>query len=304
MRHVARILFLVTLLATIACVRRDTARETMPLQGDIRDYWTCAVVFASDGRGENANEAFTFVPWLETRMRDRGVFEPLERRDAKEAEITLRVDATGDDETVLLRVLLIDTKSKAEIGEIESTGTPTTATSATPAASTMPAPDSPSEARTDVAETKRGTAIRAAADRILDVLKEKRRIAALAPKKAAPPPPPELPAATVAGGAVCSTQCLVPAASHATHDDLYTVSAGIDPMMRALRACLDRVGGQLVVPAVLLRFGPDGRLRHIRVDVGGYEELECIQNVRSRGSVHTATQRAAILRCEHRCSTT
>lgn len=302
MRHVVRFVLFAVVVATMACVRRDTARETMPLQGDIRDYWTCAVVFASDGRGENANEAFTFVPWLETRIRDRGVFEPLERRDAKEAEITLRVDATGDDEQVLVRLLLIDTKSKAEIGEIESTGSPAPAANAPAAATTLP-PDSPTEARTDVTETKRGTAMRAAADKILEVLKEKRRVASLAPKKAAPPPPPDLPVGNASGGAVCSTQCLAPAVTHATHEDLYRVSAGVDPFMRALRECLDRIGGQLVVPAVLLRFGPDGRVRHIRVDVGGYEEMECIQNVRARGVIRASTTRPTILKCEHKCTT-
>jgi len=284
-------------LALVACVRRDVARETAPLHVDLREYWTCAVVFATDGRGENANEPFTFVPWLETRIREQGVFEPLERRDAKEAEITVRVDATGDDENVLLRILLLDTKTKAELGEFEANGVPPPAPAAK---ATKPGDDDPAPAAT---ETKRTLALRGAADRILEVLKEKRRLASLQPKKTTPPPPPDLPDNTVAGGAICSTQCLVPAAAHATHDDMYRVSAGVDPTLRALRACLDRVGGQLVVPAVLLRFGPDGRLRHVRVDVGGYEELECIQNVRAR-PVRASTSRATILRCEHRCTTT
>ncbi|MBS2015012.1 MAG: hypothetical protein JST00_19125 [Deltaproteobacteria bacterium] len=295
MRHVVRVLCFAILLGLVACVKRDVARETQPLHADLRDYWTCAVAFASDGRGDNANEAFTFVPWLETRIREKGVFEPLERRDAKEAEITVRVDVTGDDEQVLVRLLLLDTKSKAELGEFESGGgpPPVAAPTKAPASEDVPV----------VTETKRTLAMRAAADRILEVLKEKRRLASLEPRKpAAPPPPAELPSTTGAGGAVCSTQCLSPAASHATHDDLYRVSAGIDPTMRALRECLDRVGGQLVNPAVLLRFGPDGRLRHVRVDVGGYEELECIQAVRAR-AIRTSTGRAAILRCEHKCTT-
>ncbi len=292
----AALIALVVLVCVPSCASRDVARETLPVTNDLGAYWTCAVAFTSDGRGDDANEAFTFVPWLEQRAREKGVFEPLEKDAAKEAEALLRVDAKGDGDRVVLRLLVIDMKTKEELGEVEAVGSPppVSATAAAPAA-------------TDVVETERGRALRAAADRILDFLKEKRRVASATPKKPPPATPPDAPPVsqtTVAGSAVCSTQCLVPAAAHATHGDKYGVSAAVTPMMRALRDCLDRVGGQLVVPAVLLRFGPDGRVRHIRVDVGGYEELECIQNVRARAVVRASTGRATILRCEYRCSTT
>gem|GEM_PF-3581569 len=284
------LLALVAALACGACVKRERAVETRPVTADLAAYWTCAVVFASDGRGEDANEAFTFVPWFESRVRERGVFEPLERDASSEAEVVLRLDASGasgEGDRVLLRVLVLDAKTRAELGELEAEG------SATPAQDAAPAGDA--------AETKRALALRSAADRILDHLKEKRRASIASGRASAPPPPPPLPDGPPVGpSAVCSTQCLAPAATSSSHDEQYRVSAGVDPLMRGLRDCLDRVGAQLVTPAVLLRFGPDGRLRHVRVDVGGYEDLECVQHVRTR-PVRASTTRASILRCELRC---
>ena len=72
--------------------------------------------------------------------------------------------------------------------------------------------------------------------------------------------------------------------------------------MKELRSCLDSVGAQLVEPAVLLRFSPDGRLRHMRVDVGGFEHLGCIENIKSRPPRGVYTTRATMLRCEYRCT--
>jgi hypothetical protein len=101
---------------------------------------------------------------------------------------------------------------------------------------------------------------------------------------------------------VCTTQCSPPASTSSSHEEQYRVSAGVNPTMKELRECLDRVGAQLVVPAVLLRFGPEGQLRHMRVDVGGYEQLECIREVRARLPRSVWTTRASLLRCEYRCT--
>lgn len=87
-----------------------------------------------------------------------------------------------------------------------------------------------------------------------------------------------------------------------SHDEQYRVAAGINATMKELRGCLDRVGAQLIEPAVLLRFAPDGQLRHVRVDVGGYEGLECIRQIRTRIPHTVWTSRASLLRCEYRCT--
>ena len=275
------------LLVAAGCVKRETAVETQPLSGNLGSYWTCAVAFASDGRGTDANEAFTFVPWFEGRVRERGVFEPLARDEGAEAEVTLKLEVSQGDDRVNLRVQVVDTKTKASLGEVEA------------AAAVV---DDTADAG-DVTESKRIVALRSAADRIIEVLREKRRVSTERAKRAPAPPPPPLPdGPPVAGSATCITECHPPAAASSNHDEQYRVAAGMNATMKELRGCLDRVGAQLVDPAVLLRFSPDGQLHHMRVDVGGYEQLECIQNVRTRAPRGVWTSRASLLRCEYRCT--
>ncbi|MBX3187612.1 MAG: hypothetical protein KF819_11380 [Labilithrix sp.] len=274
--------FSMALLFSSACVKRDGVLETQPLAGNLAAYWTCAVAFASDGRGDDANEGFTFIPYFENKVRERGVFEPLARDESGEAEITIRLEATGRDDRVKLRAEIFDTKSRESLGEV-------LAVSAIDAIDAGP----------DTSEPRRLIALRNAADQIIEYLKEKR----LTSKSTRPPAPPHEEAPPVGGSSVCSTQCHPPAAAVSFHEEQARVSTGITPTMRALRDCLDRVGGQLIEPAVLLRFSPDGRLRHMRVDVGGYEQLECVQNVRTRVP-RVSTTRAILLRCEYRCSVT
>jgi len=295
------LLVLSALVAVVAvgCNRRPAAVATQPVTDNLSAYWTCAVAFASDGRGTDANEAFGFVPWFESRVRERGVFEPLGRDEQSEAEVTLRLDATaesddGDPGKVLLRVLIVDTKTKEEIGEVEAVGV----------APVRRREGAPAAAATDIEESPRLAALRVAADKIIDFLKEKRRVSTQALAKHPPPPRPEAehPSAAVGPSATCSTQCTVPAATSSSHEEQYRVSSAVTPLLKELRECLERVGGHRVDPAVLLRFGPDGRLRHVRIDVGGYEKLECVENTKSR-IVRVSTTRASVLRCEYRCTT-
>ncbi len=272
-------------LVSASCVRRDTAVENQPLAANLAAYWTCAVVFSSDGRGEDANEAFTFVPWFESRVRERGVFEPLARDEAAEAEVTLRLEASRGNKRVTLRLSVVDTRTKESLGELEA----------------ITSLEDSGDAG-DGAEEKRLGALRGAADQIIEVLKDKRRASASKARRL-PPPPPEPEQAAVSGSAVCTTQCHPPAASASSHDEQYRVAAALNATMKELRDCLDRVGAQLVDPAALLRFSPDGQLRHMRVDVGGYEQTECVRAVRARPPRNVWTSRASLLRCEYRCTT-
>ncbi len=270
---------------TSACVKRDTTVETSPLADNLAAYWTCTVAFTSDGRGEDANEAFTFVPWFEGRVRERGVFEPLGRDEGAESEVTLRLDATTGNDRISLRLLLLDTKTKEPLGELEALASLETGKDAG-----------------DASESKRVVALHDAADRILELLKEKRK-ASSGKARHLPPPVAEIDPGPVGGSAVCTTQCHPPASAVSTHDEEYRVSSGVNATMKELRGCLDRIGGQLVEPAVLLRFSPDGQLRHMRVDVGGYEQNECILAVRARMPRGVFATRASLLRCEYRCTT-
>ncbi len=274
-------------LASTACVKRDTVVETQPVTDKLSAYWTCAVSFASDGSGADANEAFTFVPWFEGRMRERGVFEPLGRDEGAEAEVTLRLAASQSGNEVAVHATIVDMHTKTSLGEL--------------AAVAVIAPNADGG---DPSESPRFVALRSAASQILEALREKRRTS-MSQAKSAPPPPvlPKLPdGPPVAGSAVCTTECHPPASSSSSHEEQYRVAAGISPTMKELRDCLDRVGAQLVNPAVLLRFSPDGQLRHMRVDVGGYEQNECVQQIRSRPPRTVWTSRASLLRCEYRCT--
>lgn len=274
--------------ASTACVKRETAVETQPVTDKLSAYWTCAVTFSSDGSGIDANEAFTFVPWFEGRMRERGVFEPLGRDEGAEAEVVFRLGASQLGNEVVVHAAILDARTKADLGELDA----------------VAVIGANGDAGSDPAESPRFVALRSAASQILEVLREKRRTSMSEVRRAPPPPaPPRLPdGPPVAGSAVCTTECHPPASSSSSHDEQYRVAAGIGPTMKELRGCLDRVGAQLVEPAVLLRFAPDGQVRHMRVDVGGYEHLECIQQIRSRPARGVWTSRASLLRCEYRCT--
>jgi len=68
-----------------------------------------------------------------------------------------------------------------------------------------------------------------------------------------------------------------------------------------MRVCLDRVSAQAIHPAVILRFEGNGQLSHVRVDTGGYDELNCVQDARSRPPP-IVVGRPASVRCEYRCA--
>lgn len=277
-------------LSSAACVKQGTAVENLAVSPNIASYWTCGITFASDGQGPDANEAFTFVPWLEGRVRERGVFEPLGRDEGHEAEVTLRVAAAQAAGAMSVVIEVIDTKTKQSLGEVGATA--------------------PIEENADAGEnteSKRIMAIRAASDRILELLKEKRRLS-VARTKQAPPVLASAPSAPlpdgppVGPGAICTTECHAPAAATSTHDEQYRVASGMNATMKELRQCLDRVGAQQINPIVLLRFSPDGQLRHMRLDVGGFEQMQCVQTIKSRPPRSVSTTRASLLRCEYRCT--
>lgn len=276
--------FLFGLTISTACAGRGTAEVNRPVSDNLASYWTCAVRFQTDGRGANANEGFEFVPWFETRLRERGVFEPLGRDEQNDAEVNVRVESKTGNNRVTLRVQLFDAKNNDSLGDVEALA---------------PIEDLPAGAQ-EFDESKRTTALHKAGEAVLALLLEKRKESASKPH---PKPAPPLPDSDPVGpSAVCSTQCQPTAASASTFDEQHRVGLGINETMKALRGCLDRVGAQLVEPVVLLRFSPDGQLHHMRVDVGGYEQNDCIRNVRTRIPATVHASRASILRCEYHCS--
>lgn len=269
-----------------ACVSRETARVNQPISENLAAYWTCAVYFSTDGRGTNANEGFELVPWLEARIHERGIFEPLQKEEQIESEVIFRVQARTGNGRITMRVQLFDRRTNDLLGDLEALSS----IEETPAN------------QQEFEESRRTMALHRAAEEILRTLALARKESMAKPHaKPAPPPPPE--PEGVGPGMVCSTQCQPTAASASTFDEQHRVADALNGTMKSLRRCLDRVGAQLVEPAVILRFSPDGQLHHMRVDVGGYEQNDCVRNVRTQMNGTVWATRASVLRCEYHCTT-
>lgn len=277
-------------LSAVACAKRDVVVEIAPATEKFARARSCAVSFSSDAGGQDASEASTFVPWFEERLREVRFCDPVVAPSGQAVgaapELTLRLEATRDTEQIDLRVEISDPRTSASYGELEAFGA------------------MPRTQGDGAALPRRQTALRSAADQVIDLLREQRRASASQGR----PAPARATQATLrlgdapfAGGVVCATECRPPSSSISTHAELHRVAGAMDPTMKALRECLDRVGAQLIVPAVLLRFAPDGELQHVRIDVGGYEQLGCIQEIRTRPPRGVSTTRASELRCEYHC---
>jgi hypothetical protein len=73
-------------------------------------------------------------------------------------------------------------------------------------------------------------------------------------------------------------------------------------MLNDVRVCLDRISAQAIQPAVILRFeSQPGQLTQLKLDAGGYDEMSCVQDARSRPP-HVMVTRASSVRCEYRCA--
>jgi hypothetical protein len=79
------------------------------------------------------------------------------------------------------------------------------------------------------------------------------------------------------------------------------VAEAFHPMLKEIRGCLDRVSAQGIHPAVIVRFEGNGQLTNVRVDTGGYDDQQCVQDARSKAPPVTIG-RPASLRCEYRCA--
>jgi hypothetical protein len=71
--------------------------------------------------------------------------------------------------------------------------------------------------------------------------------------------------------------------------------------MARLRDCMKRVGAERVKPALHLRYDDDGTLRTFRVDVGGYEDLECVREAQ-RDPPAMRASRGTTLKCDDHCN--
>lgn len=108
------------------------------------------------------------------------------------------------------------------------------------------------------------------------------------------------PATPRAGDDAC-VRCHPDSFSAIPTGDERAIAKGVTKLMEGLRDCLDRVGGQSVRPATILRFTDDGQLTNVRIDVGGYEGNECVRGLQSIRPPVSAS-RGTSMRCEYVCS--
>jgi hypothetical protein len=129
--------------------------------------------------------------------------------------------------------------------------------------------------------------------------------AAPAPVVTAAPGTTTTAAPTAAGPATasdgpCKTTCGVDASSSLPPDETKKIATALVPMMRELKGCLARVGAQNIRPVVFARFGENGKAEMPRIDVGGYENLACVNDAKTK-PIEATTSHGAIVRCEQRC---
>lgn len=256
--------------------------EARPLQVSMDDYKTATIEFDPKSTDNGEKAAPGFIAYLETKMKTVGAFEPA---PPGAAQMIIRIrpgPGNGMDDDLHLVVDLIDAKTRATVGQLEIT------TSATGG--------------------KAEAALRRAGDDIATYIREHRR----APLKiskgntdivASSPTTADAGAAPTPGVVVkdnCTTTCRSDSTSVVPPEDLQRIAERVAPTLGQARICLDRVSAQNINPSIIVRFETAGQLISLKLDAGGYDELACILDAKSRVPMLT-TSRQASLRCEHRC---
>jgi hypothetical protein len=301
-RRVWIVLALLCVVLASACAKNAT-QVTKPVTTDLRAYKTCVLRLETKDLGVDGD---AFLAYLEGQLRDDGGLEPLDAFRESEADLVLDMNAEVESEKpnearVKVGIVVTEKRTKDLLGEIQVRGT-----------GTPDAPASPADtALRETGGSPRRMALHHAADEIVDYLRArrgegKRARGEVAPERHAPmqpAPPPDDPTdrdLQPPRPVTCATQC-IPTASALTDADVAKISARADPTMQILRQCLDRIGGRKIEPALILRFDSGGQLGLMRVDLGGYEDLVCVDAARAhppRVFVH----REAMVRCVLHCS--
>ncbi len=284
------------LLAIAACAHAGSTSEKHAVKADLAQYRTCTLTVDSDRLSSPEPDASAFEDYLAGRLRDGGVLQPLEMMEPGTPDLTLRIRVaeakeSGGASDVKLVVFVVETRSGDELGELEVTGS----------------------AKSDdkALRTARRDALHHAADEIVSYLASKRGSGRVAEPTSPPPraaasaslPPAEDPFRPAANARqpICASTCATPSSSALGEAEVQRVTSALDGHLQALRACLERVGGGRVEPAIILRFGPDGGVTAMRVDMGGFEDLLCVDQVRMRPP-RVRASRESMVRCVYHCS--
>ena len=115
---------------------------------------------------------------------------------------------------------------------------------------------------------------------------------ARAPVAVAPPPPPR--------PGTCAATCKADSFSAFPASEESGLAVSVTPYLTELSRCLVRVGAEGIRPAILLRFTEAGTQSESRLDLGGYENLACVSDVRSHAPTYSVS-RGTTVRCELRC---
>jgi hypothetical protein len=206
-------------------------------------------------------------------------------------DLTLRIRVADAKESgaaaeVKLVVDVVETRSGDELGELEVTGS--------------------AKGDEKAIRTARRDALHHAADEIVSYLASKRgsaRVVEAPAPVASSTPSAEDPFRNDTGPRqkICASSCSTPSSSSLGEAEIQRMTTGIDGHLQALRACLDRVGGSRVEPAIILRFGADGHVAAMRIDMGGFEDLLCVDQIRTRPPRIRAS-RESMVRCVFHCS--
>jgi hypothetical protein len=132
--------------------------------------------------------------------------------------------------------------------------------------------------------------------RVLSILVLALAMLAIARGSALAQPPPSSASATQ-----CTTTCSPTGGYYASDEDRLRNAAQLDRLLVDLRACLGGIGAATINPAMLIRFNSDGSLASTKVDVSGYEDLQCVQDTLRRTRLQLGTKAETSLRCENKC---
>lgn len=261
-----------------ACGRAGSTFESRPLTTQLDAYRTGTVELIPAKLEGGAKEHASFVAYLEASLKKNGVIEPLPA-DAG-AQLTIRVraasDTVGEDDVKVL-VDFVDARNGTTLGQITVSG--------------------------NALGDKGGAALRRVADEIVSYMRVNRRAppSANAFRAASDSPPPAAPAAGVVASGGCTTTCTPDTSSSLPPEELTRVAEAAQPMLKAVRGCLDQVSAQAIHPAALLRFEGAGQVTKLKIDAGGYDELACVEEARARG-LRVGISRGASVRCVFRCN--
>jgi hypothetical protein len=274
-----------------ACAKSSTLVESRPLTADFDVYRSGAVEVDPTNMEGGVKGSQELLTYLEGKLKQGGVLEPLAAEKGAQLLIRIRATANAGEDDMRLLVDFVDAKNGETIGQVAIV------------ANTLGAKNS-------------GPALRRVADEIVGYMRTHRgvpvsakagpggvkRVAAsaptaLAPSGAATDRPPGPGVLTSAG---CTTTCTPDSSSALSAEERNTIATNLQPMLKDVRVCLDRVSAQEIHPAVIVRFESNGQMSQLKVDAGGYDDLSCVHEVRSRPP-NVSISREASVRCEYRC---